>query len=95
MRYRVGRRPAITQQDRDYPYYVTIEGLSSIYNWREPAKTLNIQSIHDYVKFLKDNYDVSIRLNWGPRYERMLGLHIDFKHQEQAEQLTKICNGER
>ena len=95
MKYFVGKRPAILKQDKEYPYYISIVGLSSIYNWREPARALNTSTVHEYIKYLKDRYDVSIRLNWGPGFERILGLHIDFKHQSDAEAVVKICNWER
>lgn len=95
MRYFVAKKPAIIQQDKDYPYYVSIVGLSSIHNWRAPAQKLKIKNLGEYVQFLKERYDVSIRLNWGPHYQRLLGLHVDFKHQSDAENLVKLCNEER
>lgn len=93
MRYCVAHRPAITQHDKDYPYYVTIVGTSSIHNWKRTARSLKLNNVHEFVKFLKDRYDVSIRVNWGPRYQQVLGLNIDFKLEEQAQDLVNICNG--
>jgi hypothetical protein len=61
--------------------------------WKLPARRLGIKTLYEYVKFLKDNYDVEIAVNWGPPSKRRAqNLIIKFNLKEHAEDLLRRCS---
>lgn len=73
-----------------YRYYVTICGKTNLSVWKRPAQALKITKMFDYVKFLKDNYDVKISLNI--RDGKPYGYSIDFKTEADAQALADLSN---
>ncbi len=73
-----------------YKYFLS-HNKSGLDGWKFPAKALKFNQVYDYIKFLKDSYDVEISLNLH-QMGAIKGLVIHFKYKEEATHLANLCN---
>jgi hypothetical protein len=76
--------------NQEYPFYVTIKDRTNFHTWKQPAFALKIKTLYEYVKFLRDNYDVKISVNFFKN--NPYNLSIDFKHESEAKALADLSN---
>lgn len=76
----------------DSHYTVFYDGHLPIVTWKQVALHLGIDSVYDYVKFLRDNYP-SVRIQTLTGLDAdLMGLSIDFYLEDDARRLAELCN---
>lgn len=71
---------------------VYYKGFMPIHTWRQAAIHLGIDSVPEYIKFLREGYP-SVRFRTLLSLDgELLGLSIDFQDEDDARRLAEFCN---